>query len=217
MTYGQAGAERTRAALLEAGLALFARKGYDGTRVEEIAARAGVNKAMINYHFRGKKGLHSAILESVFTRVNRSISALPDSKLPPATQMRDYIELVAGVMRGHPDLPAMVLREALSGGRHMEPQVLEHIRGVFGSVRRILEKGSSVGDFRPVEPLAAFLLLQSSLAFFFATTAFRERILADEGASLALPADSFVAQIQELYLHGLLARDRSGGDTGSPI
>lgn len=55
--------ERTRQALLDAALTEFAAKGIAGARVSEIAARAGVNKQLISYHFDGKQGLYDALAE----------------------------------------------------------------------------------------------------------------------------------------------------------
>lgn len=60
---GQRDPERTRQALLDAALAEFAAKGLAGARVSEIAARAGVNKQLISYHFDGKQGLYDALVE----------------------------------------------------------------------------------------------------------------------------------------------------------
>lgn len=56
--------ERTKAALLEAALVEFAEKGLAGARVDEIAARAGVNKQLISYYFGGKEGLHQALSDT---------------------------------------------------------------------------------------------------------------------------------------------------------
>jgi TetR/AcrR family transcriptional regulator len=54
----QADAERSRRQLLSAAFDEFAAKGYAGARVQEIAAKAGVNKQLINYYFGGKEGLY---------------------------------------------------------------------------------------------------------------------------------------------------------------
>jgi AcrR family transcriptional regulator len=54
----QADAERSRRQLLAAAFDEFSAKGYAGARVHEIAARAGVNKQLINYYFGGKEGLY---------------------------------------------------------------------------------------------------------------------------------------------------------------
>jgi len=55
--------ERTRRALLEAALSEFAAKGFEGARVGDIAARAGVSKQLVSYYFGGKEGLYQAIVE----------------------------------------------------------------------------------------------------------------------------------------------------------
>jgi AcrR family transcriptional regulator len=57
----QIDAERTRTALLEAALDEFSAKGFAGARVRDIAARAGVSKDLIAYHFGGKEGLYQAV------------------------------------------------------------------------------------------------------------------------------------------------------------
>nr|CEL19254.1 Transcriptional regulator, TetR family [Kibdelosporangium sp. MJ126-NF4]CTQ94947.1 Transcriptional regulator, TetR family [Kibdelosporangium sp. MJ126-NF4] len=54
-------ADRTRRVLLEAAYEEFAHKGYAGARVHEIAARAKVNKQLINYYFGGKEGLYRTL------------------------------------------------------------------------------------------------------------------------------------------------------------
>jgi TetR/AcrR family transcriptional regulator len=56
----QRDAERSRELLLEAALDEFAAKGFAGARVQDIAARAGVNKQLISYYFGGKAGLYRA-------------------------------------------------------------------------------------------------------------------------------------------------------------
>jgi len=65
------GKER-REQLLDVGRALFAERGYDGTSVEEIAARAGVSKPIVYEHFGGKEGLYAVV-------VDREVQALMDS------------------------------------------------------------------------------------------------------------------------------------------
>src|SRR6202000_3185956 len=62
----RAGGEDTRAALLAAAREVFGEQGYQGATVRAIAARAGVDAAMVNHWFGGKQGLFSAILELPF-------------------------------------------------------------------------------------------------------------------------------------------------------
>lgn len=53
--------ERTRTRILDAATEEFSAKGFAGTRVSEIAARAGVNQQLIAYYFEGKQGLYREI------------------------------------------------------------------------------------------------------------------------------------------------------------
>lgn len=58
--------EVTRERILKAAERLFAERGYDGTSVRAIVARAHVNQAAINYHFEGKEGLYREVLRTAF-------------------------------------------------------------------------------------------------------------------------------------------------------
>jgi AcrR family transcriptional regulator len=60
------GGADTKAALLAAARAVFAEQGYQGATVRTIAARAGVDAAMVNHWFGGKQGLFAAIIELPF-------------------------------------------------------------------------------------------------------------------------------------------------------
>ncbi|MCC7440955.1 MAG: TetR/AcrR family transcriptional regulator [Bdellovibrionales bacterium] len=61
--HSSSGPEATRQALLKAGTELFAKHGFDGASVKEIADRAGVNVSLVSYHFGGKEGLYRAALD----------------------------------------------------------------------------------------------------------------------------------------------------------
>lgn len=58
--------EVTRERILNAAERLFAERGYDGTSIRAIVAKARVNQAAINYHFDGKDGLYRDVLRSAF-------------------------------------------------------------------------------------------------------------------------------------------------------
>ncbi|MER6913169.1 TetR/AcrR family transcriptional regulator [Streptomyces sp. NPDC000594] len=75
------GAER-REQLLDIGRTLFADKGFEGTSVEEIAAKAGVSKPVVYEHFGGKEGLYAVVVDR---------------------EMRQLLDLVTGALTaGHP-------------------------------------------------------------------------------------------------------------------
>jgi AcrR family transcriptional regulator len=66
------GSER-RAQLIEVGRAVFAKRGYEGTSMEEIADRAKVSKPIVYEHFGGKEGLYAVIVDREIDYVVRRI------------------------------------------------------------------------------------------------------------------------------------------------
>lgn len=68
-----------RAQLLEIARGVFAKRGYEATSVEEIAARAKVSKPIVYEHFGGKEGLYAVLvdreMESVVQRISEAISS----------------------------------------------------------------------------------------------------------------------------------------------
>jgi AcrR family transcriptional regulator len=200
----------TRGALLAAGTQLFAERGYDGVPVSAIAEKAGVNKAMISYHFGGKRKLYLAILSAAFSDIVSRAEKLSHSTRPAPDLLRELVALVGdAVVRGNPHFPAMMLREVLSGGKHLEAEIIAYPLRVAEVVRQIVERGVREGTFRPVDPLLTHFSLVGSLLFFFATARLRERLSA-EGRLHAKTSDParYVKHIQDLLIHGVDAGRR---------
>jgi len=197
----------TREALVAAGTELFAERGYDGVPVAAIADKAGVNKAMINYHFGGKRKLYIAIVNATFSEIVASVERLAAATRPAPDVLRELVALVGEVAtRHHPHFCTMMLREVVSGGKHLEPEVMDKPVRVLDAVRNIVARGVREGDFRSVDPLLTHLSLVGSLVFFFATRRFRERVLANRRPALDPPdAAAFVKHTQDLLTHGLAA------------
>jgi TetR/AcrR family transcriptional regulator len=200
-------AAATRDALLAAGTELFAERGYDGVPVAAIADKAGVNKAMINYHFGGKRNLYLAIVSATFAEIVAGVERLADSPRPAPEVLRELVATVGEmVTRRHPYFCTMMLREVVAGGKHLEPELIDKPVRMLGAVQRIVARGVREGDFRPVDPLLTHLSLVGSLVFFFATAPFRERVLASRRPAVKPPdAAAYVKHIQDLLTHGLAA------------
>jgi AcrR family transcriptional regulator len=76
------GRER-REQLVQVGRALFAEKGFDGTSIEEIAARAKVSKPVVYEHFGGKEGLYAVVVDRAMSDlINRLTTVLTAGRHP---------------------------------------------------------------------------------------------------------------------------------------
>jgi AcrR family transcriptional regulator len=84
------GTER-RQQLLDVGRRLFAERGFDGTSVEEIAAKAGVSKPVVYEHFGGKEGLYAVVVDREMER----LLALVTRALTDGIHYREKLEQAA--------------------------------------------------------------------------------------------------------------------------
>src|SRR3977135_157902 len=97
--------------ILAAAAVEFAERGYAGARVDRIARRARVNKAMLYYHFHSKQGLYRALLRQIFSRASDRRGAAPPTPRPPAEKIDRAIAGLAAFIREHAFFPAIMLRE----------------------------------------------------------------------------------------------------------
>ena len=204
---GQRDAEATKEALLDAGSELFATHGFDGTTVDMIARRARANKAMISYYFGGKEGLYERILISTFDEAAAKIGSLLESARPADEMLRAFVGMFGDLAATRPHFSAMMVREAMSGGRHLTEEVLPHFLDLFVKVRRIYAQGIEEGTFRAVDPVLTHLVVMGSLLFFFASEPMRSRLIANGRLPVAQAptADGFIRNLQDLIVRGLAA------------
>jgi AcrR family transcriptional regulator len=95
-------AEATQAKLLDAATEVFAEVGYHGATIREICGRAGVNGALVNYHFGDKLELYAQVLQRLVSVARiEAVRAAFCQKAPPETILREAIKVrLRGVAAG---------------------------------------------------------------------------------------------------------------------
>ena len=68
----------TRESLLTAATEVFARDGFHASSLRDIALAAGINQALIGYHFRNKEGLYLAVFENMVAQIRQRIGPVAD-------------------------------------------------------------------------------------------------------------------------------------------
>jgi len=200
-------AEATREALMDAATELFAARGFDGTRVEQIAEIAGVNKALISYHFGGKAGLYNEILAQSFAEAHRRFKAIDESEAAADERLHEFIQTFADLATLRPALPTMVLREVLSGGLHVDDQLLPQFLALFRVVQGIVDQGIEEGTFTSVNPYLTHISLLGSLVFFFAFRPLSARFV-DGKLPTGIPeVRQYVSHLQAMLTRGLRPAD----------
>jgi AcrR family transcriptional regulator len=143
-------ADRTRAEILEVAQAEFARRGYAGARVDEIAALMRTTKRMIYYYFGGKEQLYIAVLEKVYTEVRTAERALDVEHLAPTDAIRTLAELTFDHHDAHRDFIQLVAIENVHRAEHIRKSEILAGLGtpVLDVISRILEAGRRSGEFQ---------------------------------------------------------------------
>lgn len=204
--------------ILAAAAAEFSARGYAGARVDRIARRARVNKAMLYYHFGSKQRLYRTLLRSTFAQVAVRLTQVADAGDRPEAMVDQAIAALVEVARDQPFFPAIMLREVAEGGTHLDRETLAAMSAVPQAFGAIVARGIAAGAFRPVHPLAAYFTTVAPLMLYLAAAPIR-RELAD-ARLLALPElDTFITHLQQTIRRALAhdpppatARGRRGLD-----
>jgi TetR/AcrR family transcriptional regulator len=178
----------TRKKLLTAARREFAANGLAGARVDDIAARAGVNKQLVYHYFGDKDALYLAVLEWVYEEIRAQERKLNLEGLPPDRAIKKLIESSFDHLAAHPDFIVLLNDENRSGARHVRgSQKLEAMHSPLVSlVSNILADGVRTGAFRKgVNPVHLYISIAGLSYFFFSNTPTLSAIF---GRDLSSPA-----------------------------
>jgi TetR/AcrR family transcriptional regulator len=105
-------AERTRAAVLDASEALFAERGFEATRLEDIAARVGIRRASLVYYYPDKRRLYDAMVARLLGDLHARLEAALATEEPLATRIEAAVSAWVEFVGRRPTLARILLREA---------------------------------------------------------------------------------------------------------
>ncbi|MEV6898471.1 MULTISPECIES: TetR/AcrR family transcriptional regulator [unclassified Amycolatopsis] len=181
-------AERTKAEILDVAAAEFAEKGYDGARVEEIAAKTRTTKRMIYYYFTSKDQLFVTVLERAYTVIRSLEQELDVDHLDPVDAIRQLAELTFDHHESHPGFVRLVSIENIHRAEHIaRSTTLSTLANpALDVLTRILERGRAAGLFR--EDVDALDVHMAISAFCVFRTANRYTFNAIFGRDLLDPA-----------------------------
>lgn len=143
--------DSTEEKILDAAQTVFIRKGMDGSRMQEIADEAGINKALLHYYFRTKQKLFEAIFKKAFKQVFPNIKSVILSDLNIEDKLGIFIEKYINLLLRNPYLPNFILKEI-----NRDPEFLASViksQGIHPTiVFGMLEKEMEAGRIRKMDP-----------------------------------------------------------------
>ena len=163
----------TRRKLLTAARREFAKHGLAGARVDEIAARAGVNKQLVYHHFGDKDALYLAVLEWVYEEIRAQERKLNLEGLAPGAAIRKLIEASFDHLAAHPDFIVLLNDENRGGASHVagSRKLTAMHSPLVDMVSKILGEGVKTGVFRKgINPVQLYISIAGLSYFFFSNT-----------------------------------------------
>jgi TetR/AcrR family transcriptional regulator len=101
----------TEEKIFDAATEEFVDKGMDGARMQDIATRAGINKALLHYYFRTKDHLFNAVFEMIAKKILKKFAPVFDENLSLEDKIRFFFREHITFLQENPKLPGFILNE----------------------------------------------------------------------------------------------------------
>jgi AcrR family transcriptional regulator len=170
--------KNSKAAIMDAAIFLFNTKGFNGTSVRDIAAKAEVNAANISYYFQNKNGLlencFTVFFESYLEELEKGFSLL---ECGAEICLKAMVDNVLRFQCENIQLTRFILREMT-----IDSQVVREIMSTYHVKERylfkkVLQKGMETGEFRNLSVQYIILQLKSLLSMPFLNTHYVTEVL----------------------------------------
>lgn len=159
--------QSTEQKILEAARQIFLEKGMDGARMQDIADRAGMNKALLHYYFRNKEKLFETVFAEAAAKFLPKVSLIISSDVPLFTKIEQFVNEYINKLQENPFLPLFVLNEI---NRQPKTFILKiwgdkkpPMQIFFAQIQEEVKKGT----IKPIDPPQLLVNLVSMCIFPF--------------------------------------------------
>jgi TetR/AcrR family transcriptional regulator len=173
--YRKENSSKTAEKILAVARAVFAEHGYNGTRMDEIARRANVNKATVYYQIGDKDTLYANVIHYVIGNVAQDIARAVSLAITPEEKLKAYILCIAHAVDKNPEMPPIMMREIASGGVTLPRLVIEDIASVISTLMSILDEGTKKGIFIETVPYLVHMMIIGSILLYKGSTPIKDR------------------------------------------
>jgi TetR/AcrR family fatty acid metabolism transcriptional regulator len=148
--------------ILGAAVRVFARRGYHGSRVGDIAVEAGVAHGLLYHYFSSKDEVLQTIFRENWGQLLERFRAVERADEPADEKLEGVAKILLRTWRNDPDLVTVMVRE-VARSRHLQEEV-EGVGEAFVIVERIVVQGQKEGRFRAdLDPRLASWLVYGGL------------------------------------------------------
>jgi AcrR family transcriptional regulator len=199
--------------IVDAAATLFARRGFSGVGMSEIAEAVGLSKSTLFHHFATKAQLHAAVADRLLAEIEEAATRTLAAGGSPVERLDRWVDTICDLLGTHPMYARLLLRslfedDELSGTLAEERSANERLARIVGSASALLREGMGNGTLRAASIPHTIQSLIGMLIYHFASGDFGVELL---GRSPFAPAEvrRRKDEIRALLHHGLVA-------TGTP-
>lgn len=194
--------------ILSAARKLFARRGFDGVSINDVASAAGVSKANIFHHFGSKQTLYMAILKNSLDEFGELTDHLLPERAPLEERLYHFLRAHASHLQQHPDAAHVLQRELLENRDEVTRQLADHatiaqFRRLFG----LLQEAQQAGEIRADVDLAVLAVMMIGVvAFQFQT---RSLLRHQPEVDFADDPEQYCRRLAHTLVHGISSKEIS--------
>lgn len=172
----------SRTKILDTAESLFARRGYAGVGMREVAQGVGLGKSSLFHHFPTKLELYNEVLGRALDRLAEPLAPVLRAPLDPAARLERLIDALVDGLAEHPTTARLALRslfeeEEVGYDPDDPPPYEETLRQMIGGFQALLGEGVAAGVFRPISPGHLTQTLIGATVYHFASQDLGEEIL----------------------------------------
>jgi len=191
----------SRAAILKSARSVFARRGFEGASMREVAEVARVNNAMIYYHFKDKLELYRAVLGDSFTAFDRIWEhKIFSSSATARDKIRKYIEEFIRFQHGNEELRRIMSMEFAGCSENTKWLADNYFVHSYGKLVKLIKEGIKRGELRKIDPAMAIPSLVGMIIHSFIMRPIAEHVT---GKKLDLTAERFGNFVTCMFFDGL--------------
>jgi AcrR family transcriptional regulator len=154
--------------LVESGIELFARRGYDAASTRMIETAAGVKRNLISYHFDSKESFWKACVGELFQRMTRELADAQATArdIEPAERLRFFIRRYVRLAARNPEIHRIMLDEGKRNDWRLAWIVEHHSRGFYAQVEQLVASADRLGVSPGIDtPHFYYLLISGAVIF----------------------------------------------------
>ncbi|GGK18096.1 hypothetical protein GCM10010965_08940 [Caldalkalibacillus thermarum] len=155
-----------RQKILESAFAVFSQKGYQQTKVEEVAQHAGIGKGTVYLYFTSKEELLREMLKAMIKKYLSELKQKLAEETDPWAKLKVMYTIHVSLLQENPSLVQLHLHDFAFVNDQFRSWLETEKKDFVNHIAAIIESGIQTGQFRPLNAKLAAALIISSLGVF---------------------------------------------------